>query len=366
LNTEQQNTPQTEEELEAAIFEAALAGDTEKASALMKLPELESNPEQQEETQEEQEGTAPNPIPKEPAGEPTPESPREGEGATSNTTAHQQENGNPDWLERLTDTELRAKVEAVLKERDDFKHRNASAEGRARTASQHIQQRERKIAELQSEFERLSKQPLAASGFAAKIEKDEDLLKLAEADPLFGKALKQFASKIATEVEAHALATQQRIQEVGQAFVRAEDAGWVAEQQAIVREAIPHIDEVVSHPAFKVFLDNAPPGLKQLAVSPDARDAFHVLEVYQNWGLQNGVFQAPENTQQQQVVQEAQAAPAAQQAPARAGGVQQKIIDSRARRAGVTPTPKSTPSPTPTPGDFDEDEWFNKGRSSIR
>ena len=130
---------------------------------------------------------------------------------------------------------------------------------------------------------------------------------------------------------------------------------FVDEQQKLLREAVPNVDEVIQSPVYKYWITNvAAPGIRQLAeTTTDYADAFNVLRMYANdapgvydFLVRSGHIQAPANTQVQANAQPAQQVQTASTNNATA--LADKVAKVREQKVHAAPVVPTAPVAAPT------------------
>lgn len=182
---------------------------------------------------------------------------------------------------------LMKEADKARKEAGNFKHQYESQQGRMAAI-------QRDVADLRTQLTLRGEpaRPPANSGAAAKtppgapaptalrITESARFKKLQEVDPemaeLLVEALSEQTKVVMQEAEA-------KIESVRTSAIQAEQQRYVSRQREIVREAIPHVEEITRTPEFKEFYETSSPHVKALAESVHSEDSFAALQLYANW-----------------------------------------------------------------------------------
>lgn len=257
--------------------------------------------------------------------------------------------GIPDWAKDLP-REVQEKVLSIAQEAQYHQQRWRSDIGRQSALQNKLTEARRELARLSSQVKR----PQEDSDLAAATKGDhskslEEWNQIIEADPNLARAIdlrikaevNQAKTEIARQVDAN---IDPLYQHNAQAFVE--------EQNRILHEAVPNVDEVLQSPVYNYWINNrAAPGIRQLATtSIDASDAINVLRVYAQEA--SGVFNemvARGMIPNPQQVSTQSAQPVQQQTTTQVDtSVADKVAKNREQKVHAAPVVPTAPVTAPT------------------
>jgi len=257
--------------------------------------------------------------------------------------------GIPDWAKDLP-REVQEKVLSIAQEAQYHQQRWRSDIGRQSALQNKLTEARRELARLSSQVKR----PQEDSDLAAATKGDhskslEEWNQIIEADPNLARAIdlrikaevNQAKTEIARQVDAN---IDPLYQHNAQAFVE--------EQNRILHEVVPNVDEVLQSPVYNYWINNrAAPGIRQLATtSIDASDAINVLRVYAQEA--SGVFNemvARGMIPNPQQVSTQSAQPVQQQTTTQVDtSVADKVAKNREQKVHAAPVVPTAPVTAPT------------------
>ena len=257
--------------------------------------------------------------------------------------------GIPDWAKDLP-REVQEKVLSIAQEAQYHQQRWRSDIGRQSALQNKLTEARRELARLSSQVKR----PQEDSDLAAATKGDhskslEEWNQIIEADPNLARAIdlrikaevNQAKTEIARQVDAN---IDPLYQHNAQAFVE--------EQNRILHETVPNVDEVLQSPVYNYWINNrAAPGIRQLATtSIDASDAINVLRVYAQEA--SGVFNemvARGMIPNPQQVSTQSAQPVQQQTTTQVDtSVADKVAKNREQKVHAAPVVPTAPVTAPT------------------
>jgi len=256
--------------------------------------------------------------------------------------------GVPDWAKDLP-REVQEKVLSIAQEAQYHQQRWRSDIGRQSALQNKLTEARRELARLSSQVRTPQEDTdLAAAAKGDHSKSLEEWNQIIEADPNLARAIdlrikaevSQAKTEIARQVDAN---IDPLYQHNAQAFVE--------EQNRILHEAVPNVDQVLQSPVYNFWINNrAAPGIRQLATtSTDASDAINVLRVYAqeapsvfNEMVSSGLIPAPQQGQ----VQAQPAQPAQQQTVDTS--VADKVAKVREQKVHAAPVVPVAPVAAPT------------------
>jgi len=270
---------------------------------------------------------------------------------TGTTESKQELVGIPDWAKDLP-REVQEKVLSIAQEAQYHQQRWRSDIGRQSALQNKLTEARRELARLSSQV----RQPQEDSDLAAATKGDhskslEEWNQIIEADPNLAKAIdlrikaevSQAKTEIARQVDANI-----------DPLYRHHEQAFVEEQNRILHEVVPNVDQVLQSPVYNFWINNrAAPGIRQLATtSTDASDAINVLRMYAqeapsifNEMVSSGMLPAPQ-VLQQNPSQTAQ--PAHQQTVSNDTSVADKVAKNREQKVHAAPVVPTAPVTAPT------------------
>lgn len=263
--------------------------------------------------------------------------------------------GIPDWAKDLP-KDIQEKVLGIAHEAQYHQQRWRSDIGRQSALQAKLTEARRELANLRAAQQRVSQVPQgnpAATAQKGDAQQTPQALaewnQIIEADPNLAKAIE---SRIQAEV------TQAKAELKGQIDANVDPLyqhtmqAFVDEQQKLLREAVPNVDEVLQSPVYRYWITNvAAPGIRQLAeTSTDYADAVNVLRMYANdapgvfdYLVRSGHIQAPPNIQVQ-----ANAQPAQQVQSTQTTTLADKVAKVREQKVHAAPVVPTAPVAAPT------------------
>lgn len=233
---------------------------------------------------------------------------------------------------------LRKQLDAVAKERDEWKHKFTSNAGRIAAYQKTIADLKNQLALTQGN----GRQEKPADKDGAPVTKKESptLKKLGEIDPTLAEFLKDYRAEIEEELkgefegglkQTQKLVTDTKVNE------------FVFQEAQRLREAVTNLDEVIVSKEYSHFYNNvATPGIRALLDSEFADDAVEGLKLYAQWYD----FSAPKPIQPET---KAEAKPTDEEAA--------KVLEARDRRLKAKDVSSAQPVPK-SDGQFDPEKYF--------
>jgi hypothetical protein len=269
---------------------------------------------------------------------------------STETVAKEALPGVPDWAKDLP-KEVQEKVLDIANQAQYHQQRWRSDVGRQSALQSKLTEARRELASLKAN-RNTPQNPAAtaATGATPPVQTTEEWKQIIEADPSLAKAIE---SRIQAEVSQAKADLNRQIDANIDPLYQHTMQTFVEEQQRILRDAIPNVDEVLQSPVYKYWINNvAAPGIKQLAeTSTDSSDAINVMRIYANdaqgvyeYMVRNGMMHPLPS--QQQVQQQAQPAP--QQVQSSAPTLADKVAKVREQKVHAAPVVPTAPVAAPT------------------
>jgi flagellar biosynthesis chaperone FliJ len=247
---------------------------------------------------------------------------------------------------------LRSELDAVKKDRDEWRHKFTSNAGRIAAYQKTIADLKNQVTLLQGD----SRQPAAAkSADASKAKPKESptLKKLESVDPTLAEFLKEYREEIETDLKSE---FEGGLKNTNKVIVETQNRDFLEKEHAKLRSVVTNLDEVISSKEFAYFRDNvASPAVQKLLESDFADDALVGLEIYETWC--DRVVSAKKGDPKSEPKEEIKEEPKKEEPKPKED--LKKVIEARDRRLNATDVSSTPPTPKGS-GEFDPEALFNE------
>lgn len=236
---------------------------------------------------------------------------------------------------------LRKQLDAVAKERDEWKHKFTSNAGRIAAYQKTIADLKNQLALVQGSGRQ--EKPAEKDGAPVVKKESPTLKKLGEIDPTLAEFLKDYREEIEQELkgefegglkQTQKLVTDTKVNE------------FVFQEAQRLREVVTNLDDVISSKEYDYFYKNvATPGIRALLDSEFADDAVEGLRIYGQW-YDHAVKPAPTKEQEPK-----------QPEPKTTDEEAAKVLEARDRRLKAKDVSSAQPVPK-SDGQFDPEKYF--------
>lgn len=275
----------------------------------------------------------------------------ETEEAVENTTDESQETTeqtqnaetNEDPLAGLPD-DLKNKIIELQKERDEWRHKYSSNEGRVKALNNKAQSLERILREKdqqQHQTQKVENKPNETAKL--KVEETEEWKVLQEADPALAKVLQQIKEDATRQAEERAEA---RARAAVEPLYKEREVSVQEQKRVRLAQLVPDLPKIVEDDNYFNWFQYQPPAIQQMA-DGSADEIAYVIGLFAK--DRPDLFAPPQDSQK--TTQET-----VKQPPTPAPNVD-KLVQERQRKAQVQGVASKTQAP---PKEMDEDEYFKK------